>query len=211
MNKVRIYVTLEELFGEGGFDATNVQNAVNEIAQSKQTFDAKFVSVINILADRYYNWYCGYVDKWFIPGEEIQLSEDDYLEIANRFIRNFMIIYNFTEKKYLTLLGLYTAQEANLMNQLNSVESITGSRRVNDTPQDAGTGNSNFEDDDHTSLWEGNESTRTVNSDPTTVMERLDQIQRMYMHLIKGWCDEFAKLFITPAREFKIQEEEDDG
>lgn len=196
---IRHYYTLNELFTT--FNLSSVQTLVTAKAQSALTLDAKFAQVINVLKDRYGKWYVGYIDSFKPTETEIDELKDD-------FIKKLSVIYNFTEKRYLCLLTLYGAQESNLMNQLNSVESITGSRRVNDTPQDAGTGHSNFEDDDHTSLWEGNDSTRTTTSDPATVMERLNEIQNKYMNLIKGWCDEFAKLFITPNREYTIPEGE---
>ena len=209
MKTIRIYVTLEELFGEGGFDATSVQNAVNELAQSKQTFDAKFANVINILADEYYDWYAGYVDKWFLPGVAVHLDEDDYAKIGTRFSRNLMVIYNFTKDKYLGLLKLYEDNKNKLLDKLENVTSSNSSHRVNDTPQDAGTGHSNFEDDDHTSLWEGTDNTTTVTNDPMTIMARIDEIQNRYMNVLRAWCREFNSLFIAPTeQEFYVDLDE---
>ena len=207
MKTIRIYTTLEEMFPEG-FNPTTVQAAVNDHAQSKQTFNEKFNDVINILADEYCDWYIGYVDKLIcFPYHPIELTEEDEAEISKKFIRSLMTVYNFTQDKYLTLLDLYAAQKNHLMDQLNSSVTSNGDHRVNDTPQNAGTGHNNFVDDDHTSMWEGTNNTTTTNSDPTTVMARIKEIQDAYMNVLRDWCREFRKLFITPHNEFTVSTE----
>ena len=203
MRTIRIYTTLEEMFPDG-FNSTNVQNAVNEIAQSKQTFDAKFGAVLDILADEYYNWYIGYVDKWFLPGVAVHLDENDYEKIGFRFIRSLMTIYNFTKDKYLTLLKLYEDEKTHLLDKLENQTITGGEHRVNDTPQNGGA----WVDDNHTSLYESTDNTTTVTNDPMTVMARIDEIQNRYMNVLRSWCREFNTLFIKGTEEFTLPEEE---
>ena len=196
--KIRIYGTLEEIFPD--FDTVTLQTAVNTYTQSKATFDTQFTNVINILADEYSKWYVGYVDKWFIPGREVELTLEEQEAIKISFLKKFMVVYNFSKEKYLTLLNLYTAQKDNLMKQLEGTTTSTSDHRENDTPQNGGT----WEDDEHSSYYEQNGSTTTVSTDPMTVMARLDEIQRMFRNLLEDWCKEFRKLFITPHNEFTV-------
>ena len=207
MRMIRVYATLEEMFPEG-FNLTNVQSAVNELAQSKETFNAKFGQVLNILSDQYYDWYVGYVDKFKIPGIPVVMSEDDMTIIEKKFVKELMVKYALTSDKYLKLLQVYEDSASHLLDKLENVTITGGEHRVNDTPQNAGTGHQNFTDDDHTSLWESTDNTTTVTNDPMTLMARIDEIQNKYMNVLKAWCREFNSLFITPTNEFNVELEE---
>lgn len=205
-NNTRYYYTLKGLIPT--FDLESVQTLITQEASSATTLDEKFSEVINILDDAYSKWYIGYVDKCFIWGVLNLPTTEEIEEVKVDFIKRLSIIYNFTKDRYLTLLNLYDNQKNNLMNKLNNVTTVTGDHRVNDTPQDAGTGHQNFTDDDHTSMWEGTNTTTTVDSDPMTIMARLDEIQRMYMNLLRDWVKEFRKLFIAPYNEIETPEGE---
>ena len=203
-NVIRNYITLEELMPD--MSLVTVQALVTSYTASNPTLDSDFAKVLNLLADEYYDWFVGYVDKWFCPGVAMHLTEEDYEKVGTKFIRELSSIYCMTSEKYLTLLGLYTAQRANLMNQLTTTIGVVGDHRVNDTPQDGGS----FDDDNHTSVYEANNSTTTTEADPDTVMARLDEIQNKYMNVLKAWCDEFNCLFIAPYNEIEIEEDSDE-
>ena len=207
MRMIRVYATLEEMFPQG-FNLTSVQSAVNQLAQSKETLDSKFGKVLNILSDEYYDWYIGYVDKFKTPGIPVVISEADKNIIEKKFIREIMVKYALTSDKYLKLLQIYEDSQSRLMDKLENKTIAGGEHRVNDTPQNAGTGHQNFTDDDHTSLWESTDNTTTVTNDPMTIMSRLDEIQNKYMNVLKAWCREFSSLFITPTDEFDIEGEQ---
>lgn len=201
---IRNYVTLEELYPT--FNLASVQSLITSYTAATPTLDNAFSDVLDLLADEYSDWFVGYVDKWFCPGVAMHLSQDDYTNISKKFIRSLSSIYCFTSDKYLYLLSLYAAQKANLMKQLTTTVGVVGDHRVNDTPQDSGT----FTDDAHTSVYEENNSTTTTNSDPMTVMARIDEIQNKYMKVLKAWCDEFNCLFIAPYNEIEVEDSSDE-
>lgn len=205
MKQVRVYETLNEMF-TNGFNLTNVQAVINTETQSKPTLPEAFGEVIDILADRYYDFYIGYVDKWFCPGVAIHLSEEDYERIETRFIRNFTNIYNFTKNKYSELLNYYGAAKNHLLDKVENITATDGEHRVNDTPQNGGS----WQDDAHTSLYESTSSTATNTNDLTTLMNRLNEIQDNYMNVLKAWCNEFNGLFIFPVDEFELEEDSDE-
>lgn len=207
MKMIRVYGTLEEIFPEG-FTLATVQSGVNNYTQSKDTLDVKFGNVINILADEYSEWYVGYVDKWFIPGNPIVLTMEEQEKIGVNLLKKLMVIYNFSKDKYLQLLKLYEDEKNHLLDKLENKTITDGEHRVNDTPQNAGTGHQNFTDDDHTSLWESTDNTTTVTNDPMTIISRLEEVQNKYMNVLKAWCREFNSLFITPTNEFNVELEE---
>lgn len=203
-NVIRNYITLHDVVPD--VSLVTVQALVTSYTTAKPVLASKFAEVLNLLNDEYSEWFVGYVDKWFCPGVAMHLTSEDYDKIEQKFIRGLSSIYSFTADKYLTLLSLYTAQQANLMNQLKTTVGIVGDHRVNDTPQDGGS----FDDDNHTSVYEANTSTTTTDTDPDTVMARLDEIQNKYMNVLKAWCDEFNSLFIAPYNEIEIEEDSDE-
>lgn len=200
--EIRYYYTLEELFED--FDLEAVQQLATELTKSAGTLAEEFGDVLSILKDEYYDWFIGFVDKPLaLPFQDTaQPTEAEIDALKKKFIRKLITTYNFTKDRYIYLLNLYVEQKDNLMNQLNTVVDVTSHHRVNDTPQNGGT----WENDKHTSAYEEGGSTTTTNTDPKTIMERINEIQDHYMNVLKNWCKEFDQLFIAPNNEFESEE-----
>lgn len=200
---LRNYITLQDLFPEG-IELADIQTLVSQYCASAETLNAKFADVLDILWDEYQDWFVGYVDKWFCPTENPQqLTPEDYEAVGAKFLRKLMFTYRFTSSRYLYLLNSYVGAENDLLNQLETVSSVLGSHRVNDTPQDGG----DFTDDAHTSVYENNASTTTTTTDPMTLMARLKEIQDDYMNVLKAWCVEFNGIFIAPYNEINWEDD----
>lgn len=108
----------------------------------------------------------------------------------NRLINVLVLTY----PKYSVLLKAYTDKQANLLDQISSVQ--TGIARFNDTPQTE-ENSEDFEDDDHvTNLTK---TSATNSTDGMTPIERLKQIQDSFKSVLNDWCNEFNKIFIDEA------------
>lgn len=132
---------------------------------------------------RYYNWY---VDYSKITAFDQELEPTTYM--CKVFLFKLVNIIVLTYDRYATILGYYTAQKANLMNQINT--SNSGTVRFNDTPQNGG----DFSDDEHTTNI--TQSTSTSTTDGNTPIMRLKEIQDNYRDAMEEWCNEFRRLFI---------------
>ena len=127
---------------------------------------------------RFYEWYC-MIDEVDVFSSDITPSTAGIKKV---YIQIIMIIIS-TIQRYRALIGFYTSELSNLMNQV-ATSSIS---RFNDTPQDSG----EFADDSHTTHLTESES----KSDFNTPMQRLDEISAKLRNLYKEWSNEFSGLF----------------
>lgn len=157
-------------------------------------------------------------------------TSPDYTYLKSKMLAWLTSTYNY----YNTLIGLYTAQESHLLDQINSVSTdtranvITGGNtntatmgiqhsesRTNDTPQNGG----DWDDDEHTSSIDINDTNEyentyklvydsetrtnsgsiTVNSDPDTIINRLEDIRKKYINLYEEWAKKFYIFVYNPA------------
>lgn len=199
MNKyIRNYFTLNELF-DGEFTPNKVQEIADDEVINAPDFDEKFNDVIYSFAQMYDDWYIGYIDKFIRFGiPPVEPTEEEVNKIKINFVKKVVYIYNFTSERYLVLLNLYEEHKNNLLNRLSSTTISTNTHRVNDTPQNSG----DFSGEDFTSVWEENTNNVSTVSNPETIMERLDEIQRKYMNVLADWANEFKSLFIAPNDEW---------
>ena len=199
MNKyIRNYFTLNEIF-EGSFDMNLLQRIADDEVISAPDFNEKFNDVVYSFVQMYDDWYIGYVDKFIRFGmPPVEPTEDEVNKIKINFVKKVTYIYNFTSERYLVLLNLYEEHKNNLLSRLSSTTTSTNTHRVNDTPQNSG----NFTGEDFTSVWEENTNNVSTVSNPETIMERLDEIQRKYMNVLADWVNEFKSLFIAPNDEW---------
>ena len=118
------------------------------------------------------NYYCYYDDV-----------EDMQAELSQTLLRITAYLMK-TEKRYGKIIELYKENEAKLMDKL----SVVSSTKFNDTPQDGG----NFTDDDHVT----NATETKTESDPNTIIGRLNEVKNKYRDLYTEWLNDFIRTFI---------------
>lgn len=156
--------------------------------------DNNFATSWMLIAKKYWKWSVDFEDVEF-DGYDTPTKPEITDEMKLDFSRQFQAIYQGSAPRYLKLLSLYASQADKLTAQLATTQTTntTGTHRTNDTPQNGG----EFTTDAHTSAYDnttGN-GTVTTNSDVTTAMGRLAEIQQNYRNLAEDWANEFAVLF----------------
>lgn len=151
-------------------------------------------------------------------------SEDELNTASKKFFKKVCNVLDYTFEKYDALLTMYAEKKTHLLDKLEktrseeksgeseiSSESASNSKSAgSDTPQtinvnqDIGAiaGYFNRYDqaqDGATSSSEGSNSETieaTETFDPTTLMSRIDEIQKQYENTMFKWVEEFDRLFI---------------
>ena len=118
------------------------------------------------------NYYCYYDNE-----------EEKNIEMSKMLLRITSYI-NKTEKKYGLVINLYKENENKLLDKI----AVISNTKYNDTPQDGG----NFEDDDHIT----NATETKTESDPDTIIGRLNEIRSKYRDLYNDWLNDFIKKFV---------------
>lgn len=117
-------------------------------------------------------------------------TQSDFQEVARCLGQKIWSIFIDTKPYYSRLLTLYEGQETHFLDKLKSESDFIN--RFNDTPENGGV----FSDDEHTSnITQGHSET---SNDVTTIMARIDEIQRLYKNVLSKWADEFNGLFTNP-------------
>lgn len=184
MKKIRFYYSLKE-----HIDSDGIQNLTSFIANlqtyvinygSEITVD-KFSKVYNILLNRHYEDFIAYKDYSFEEtlAENFQPNFD-----VSGFYKEFYEVYLSTYEKYIVLLDFYAAEKTHLLNRIGSISK----NKYNDTPQNGG----DFDNDEHLSTI----NTTTVEQDVSPLINRLDDISKLYQNVLSDWADEFKHLFI---------------
>lgn len=189
MMKIRFYQTFEEMIAASGYGDSFTAFRNWLIGKAKQmnsgNIDNKFEDVYKILINRHWTDYVLYRDYYFEdtinPNFTPSFTTDDY---PNCWCREFCEVYLSTCEKYLVLLNFYAAEKANLLNRIGSVSK----NKYNDTPQNGG----DFDNDEHLSTI----NTTTVEQDVAPLINRLDDISKLYQNVLSDWADEFKHLFI---------------
>lgn len=151
-------------------------------------------------------------------------SEDEIETASKRFLKKICNILDYTYEKYDALLTMYADNKSKLLDKLErtrseeksgesevSSESASNSKSAgSDAPQNINisadygeiAGYFNRYDqagDEATSSSEGSNSETieaTETFDPTTLMARIDEIQKQYENTMFKWVEEFDRLFI---------------
>ena len=113
--------------------------------------------------------------------EITSVSDAKFQEWMTRYVARL----KFTFERYKTLLDIYAAQKANLLNAVKASNTI----RFNDTPQNGG----EFTADLYTTTFTKTESQTDVN----TLMARIDEIDKAYQNVYGNWAKEFSELFMS--------------
>ena len=190
MKVLRKYYTFEEITEQliGDTQNTAKQAIIAAMTSAGVTPDNSFNDVISALLLSHLKDSVDWKD--WIPFVEEEPEDEPDEEIVNDFVRRLCSLYVQSADRYVTILGIYTAQKANLMSKVSS----TSISRFNDTPQNGG----DWSDDEHTSNITRNEN----EADFTPVMDRIKTIQDNYHNLVRDWMMEFNGLFfISPEVE----------
>lgn len=128
-------------------------------------------------------YYRAAVPPYFLEGQSV-----DWYEIYFNFFAKFSDRTLATFPKYVRLIKLYEAKEAELMNRLESeTESLS---KFNDTPQEEG----DYSTDAHTTT--ATKATTKTATDYETPMKRLKEIRDNLEDLYNAWAEDYANLFV---------------
>ena len=186
MMKIRFYQDFQNMIG-GGYVFTVFKTWIGPKVKSysDQIIDDKFKPVFNILLNRHLTDYTLYRDYYFEDTIDSSFTPDfTHDDYPDCWCRQFYDVYLSTYEKYIVLIDFYAAQKANLLNRIGSISK----NKYNDTPQNGG----DFDNDEHLSTI----NTTTVEQDVSPLINRLDDISRLYQNVLSDWADEFKHLFI---------------
>lgn len=185
----RTYFDLTEVLGvlafEELFNSLRIgivqSEIVNEMASYVYTTNQYKQSELDELFCKYifpvyYDCAIGYVDG--------EYTTQDRNNVCKEFIVKFIYICNKTYNRYKPILDYYTSNKTNLLNKIENVSE----RQFDDTPQTSG----GVYDDTYSSTYE---KTKTQ-TDLTTLMSRLDEINEKFENIYKRWANEFKGVFI---------------
>ena len=182
----------------------NVFNVYQMFIPSTSDIPSKYVdenhhSLFQLVVERYWNEFVFESEEEMLDNNQI-LTYADILKKTRMFISKFLNILTFTWQKYTAILGAYDTAKTKLLDKLERVSSGSDLRRDNDTPQDTG----DFSDDTHTSFITQGTTDVTESHDDTSLIERLDKIQRLYKNTMLEWVNEFHVLFIDGGNYHEI-------
>lgn len=162
--------------------------------------DDNHLGIINRVIERYWDEYVFECDEEMKDNESI-LTHEKVLYLTRRFLGKFVAVIENTWQKYVAILKSYKASENDLLGKLQRISNGSDTRRDNDTPQDSG----DFDDDPHTSFISNGTTDVTESYDDTSLIERLDKIQRLYQKTLLSWLNEFRGLFVEGGNIHEIQ------
>lgn len=124
-----------------------------------------------------------YILPRFLDEYVVCVKDDEALDDKiKKFARHFCNIIKSTFSEYSQLISFYDNNRANLLDKLSN----TTTTRFNDTPENGG----EFEADSYTS----NFTKITTESDPGSLISRLDEVRRKLVDIYDKWCNEFVPL-----------------
>lgn len=134
-------------------------------------------NLMNLLYSRNRDHYC-------FKQETETISQDECLKFITKMANVIVMTYD----RYSNMLDLYLANKGKLMNPIKSSSEYVN--RYNDTPQNSG----DFDDDSHTTNI--NHSKSETSTDGSSMISRLNEIEKGISDLMKDWTNEFNPLFI---------------
>lgn len=161
--------------------------------------DDDHLGIINRVIERYWDEYV-FECKEKLEDNLLIMSSTEVLYLTRRFLGKFMAVIENTYQKYVSILTAYNTTKNDLLNKLQRISNGADIRRDNDTPQDKG----DFSDDEHTSFISQGTTDVTESYDDTSIIERLDKIQRLYQKTMLVWLNEFKDLFIEGENFYEI-------
>lgn len=187
MKKIRFYQTFGEMIGVylPWVDFRAYLSSKVKMYNNAIPIDDKFQNVYRLLLNRHWADYTLYRDYYFEdtvdPSFTPDFTHEDY---PDSWFREFYEVYLSTYEKYIALLDFYASQKAHLLDKIGSISK----NKYNDTPQNGG----DFDNDNHLSTI----NTTTVEQDVSPLINRLDDISKLYQNVLSDWADEFKHLFI---------------
>lgn len=131
-----------------------------------------------------------YADYVCVISGKILENENDYKLASTNFGERIYATFNRTKVFYKKMLSLYKSNENKLLDKLKNKTSFIN--RFNDTAENGG----DFSDDEHTSYVTQGESESELET--ANLMNRLDEIKRLYFDGLSEWVNEFRGLFANP-------------
>ena len=162
--------------------------------------DSDHLGIINRVIERYWDEYVFSSQEVLTDNLQI-LSTTEILYLTRRFLGKFMAVIENTWQKYTTILKSYDTAQNDLLGKLQRISNGADIRRDNDTPQDTG----DWSDDTHTSFISQGTTDVTESYDDTSLIERLDKIQRLYQKTLLSWLNEFRGLFIEGGNLYEVK------
>lgn len=188
--------SLITFFANSFFASTHLSEIFSNVFKRVNNVDS-FNTYVGELYQGLYNRYKDeafvYVDTPFEPWNR-QIPAINSQEVQKAFvnqIRKLLAKIDDSYPRYAKLLALYTANENNLMNKLESSVSAGGHSRFNDTPQSGGL----YADDTHTTNVTESETSSTTTYDDKNIMQRLDEVRNMYKNVMEDWISQFEEFF----------------
>ena len=162
--------------------------------------DDNHLGIINRVIETYWDEYVFECEEELTNNLQI-LSSTEVLYLTRRFLGKFMSVIENTWQKYTSILKAYETSKNDLLSKLQRISNGADVRRDNDTPQDTG----DWADDTHTSFISQGTTDVTESYDDTSIIERLDKIQRLFQKTMLSWIREFKDLFVEGGNIHEIQ------
>lgn len=188
----RFYYTLQEL--QNGSISPALQGwdtIISNITGESTTDTSKQAELYNFCKDEYRGEAVVYIDivhqKWEAVEQptiaEIKTESEyaeQYEELKNQVykIKNWLSI---SSVRYEKLIEVFSAQENNLMKQLES------SVQFNDTPQTSASG---LDADNYATTYTKSKA------DAGTVLQRLNEVRNLWSNVYDAWVREFGRKFV---------------
>ena len=160
----------------------HMQYNIVGITQSATVTSAIVNSLMTIVFDRHWKDYL-----YSTEGEAI-LIDADYISAVSKLVNRL----NITAPRYIPLLQSFEKYSSDPTAKISTT--TTNISRFNDTPQNGG----DFSDDNHTSSITQGE--QTVESDMSSIMERLAETYKNFHSIIRDWSNEFDVLFLKKGQ-----------
>lgn len=188
----RFYYTIQDL-QNGSISPTsqNWDTLINNITGESYTTTDEQEELYNFCVDEYRGEAVVYIDivhpKWEVVEQptitEIKTESkyaEQYEELKNQVykIKSWL---NLSTVRYEKLIELFSAQEDNLMNQLESTV------QFNDTPQTSASG---LDADTYATTYTKSKA------DAGTVLQRLNEVRNLWDNVYDDWVREFGRKFV---------------
>lgn len=188
----RYLFTLEEVVeyvygaSKSPYDTITFKNVFYELFSSSPVFDSSG-NTISYVEDLFQLVYARFSNHYMIDTTEEELDDTLVEKALTKFVNIILMNYD----RYKVIFKIYQDNINDMLPAINSVS--VGIARFNDTPQGEESGDE-YEDHDHTTNI--TKSKATTESDGTTLMNRLKELQDSYANLMKDFSDKFAELFL---------------
>ena len=176
--KVPNQKTITSNWFEGLLNELQMQYNIIGTTQSAQDTSAIVNALMTIVFYRHWN------DYLYSTEGQAPLLNADYIMAVSKLVNRL----NITAPRYIPILESFKKYSSDPTAKISTTTTSIG--RFNDTPQDEG----DFSNDEHTSSITQGE--QTVESDMTSIMDRLAATYKNFHAIIRDWSDEFNMLFL---------------